>query len=133
MVARGVVDYGIVSVRHVITLRFLVHQGRRVKTFRSVVGPAPWVAEVELTVRKEGVQVIASGHCSEPLRFYRHESLSHWVYCQQGVLQRDHSQQTGLVFLCEYHLCCEDLVLQPDHCPACVHWDRASVGQPGPG
>ena len=52
---------------------------------------------------------------------------------KSGEKARDHSQQTGLVFLCEYHLCCEDLVLQPDHCPAYVHWDRASVGQPGPG
>ena len=98
-----------------------------------VVEPAPWVAEGELPVLGEGVQVIAVGHCSAPLRFYRHQSLSHWVYCQQGVLQRDHSQQAGFILLCECHLCREDLVLQPDHCPAYVHWGRASVGQPGPG
>ena len=53
MVARGVVDSGIVSVRHVITLRFLVHQGRTVEVFRRAIEPAPWVAEGELPVRKE--------------------------------------------------------------------------------
>ena len=77
-------------------------------------------AEGELPVRKEGVQVIAAGHCSEPLRFYRHQSLSHWVNCQQSVLQRDHSQEPGFVFFCECHLCREGLVLQPDDCPAYV-------------
>ena len=60
---------------------------------------------------RRGVQVIAAGHRSEPLRFYRRQSLSHWVYCQQGVLQRDHSQQAGFILLCECHLCREDLVL----------------------
>ena len=99
------------------------------KPSRGVVGPAPWVAEGELCVLGEGVQVVVAGHGSEPLRFYRHQSLSQWVYCQQGVLQCDHSQQTGLVFLCECHLCREELVLQPDHCPAYVHWDCASVWQ----
>ena len=80
MFARGVVDYGIVFVRHTIPLRSLVHQGRRLKAFRGVVEPAPWVAEGELPVL-----VIAAGHSSEPLRVYWHQSLSHWVYCQQGV------------------------------------------------
>ena len=56
MFARGVVDYGIVFVRHAITLRSLVHQGRRLKAFRGVVAPAPWVAEGELCVLGEGVQ-----------------------------------------------------------------------------
>ena len=52
---------GPVFVRRVVPLRFLVHQGRLAEAFRGVVEPAPWVAEGELPVRKEGVQVIAAG------------------------------------------------------------------------
>ena len=59
----AVVGYGIVSVRHVITLRFLVHQGRLAEAFRGVVEPAPWVAEGELPVRKRG----RPGYCCWPL------------------------------------------------------------------
>ena len=66
-----------------------------VKVFRSVIEPPPRVSEGQLRVREQGVEIIAVGHCSEPLRLYRHESLSHRVYRQQGVFQRDHSQQAG--------------------------------------
>ena len=44
----AVVDHPAVFVRRVVPLRSLVHQGRRLKAFRSVVAPAPWVAEGEL-------------------------------------------------------------------------------------
>ena len=84
----------------------------------AVVEVAARVAEGHLRVRERSVQVIAVGHSSEPFRLYRHESLSHWVYCQQGVFQRDHSQQAGFILLCECHLRRQGLVLQPDHCPA---------------
>ena len=77
-------------------------------------------AEGELSVREQGVQVIAVGHRPQPFRLYWHQSLSHRVYCQQGVFQRDHSQEAGFVFFCECHLCREGLVLQPDDCPAYV-------------
>ena len=96
----------------------------------EVVEVATRVAEGQLRVRVQRVQLIAAAHCSEPLRLYWHESLSHRVYCQQGVLQRDHSQEAGFVLLCESNLCREGLVLQRDHRPAYVHWDCASVGQP---
>ena len=51
----GRMDYGIVFVRHVITLRFLVHQGRMIQVFRRVVEPPPWVAEGKLRIRKQDV------------------------------------------------------------------------------
>ena len=44
----AVVDHPAVFVRCVVQLRSLVHQGRRLKAFRGVVEPAPWVAEGEL-------------------------------------------------------------------------------------
>ena len=62
----AVVDHPAVFVRRIVSLRSLVHQGRRLKAFRGVVAPAPWVAEGELCVLGEGVQVIAAGDCSEP-------------------------------------------------------------------
>ena len=60
--AGAVVDHSAVFIRRVVPLRSLVHQGRRLKAFRGVVEPAPWVAEGELPVRQEGVQVISVSH-----------------------------------------------------------------------
>ena len=62
MFARGVVDYGIVFVRHTITLRSLVYQGRLAEAFQGVVEPAPWVAEWELPVLGG-----CPGYCCWPL------------------------------------------------------------------
>ena len=50
-VARGVVDHATAFSQGVIRLRFLVDQGRRVKAFRGVIEPAPWVAEGEFRIR----------------------------------------------------------------------------------
>ena len=63
--------------------------------------------------------------------FYRHQLLPHWVHSQEGLLQGDHSQQAGLVFVCKYHWSLEGQALEPDDCLAYVHRDGAAVGQPG--
>ena len=62
----AVVDHPAVFVQRIVSLRSLVHQGRRLKAFRGVVGLAPWVAEEELCVLGEGVQVVVGRHGPVP-------------------------------------------------------------------
>ena len=81
----AVVDYGGFLVRSVVRVRQLVGQWGAVEMGWCVVEVPAWMAEGQLGVGEQCVQVIGGGHRSESLCFYRDQSLADWVDCQEGV------------------------------------------------
>ena len=61
-VSGGVVDHAAFFVRCVVRLRSMINQGRVVEVFWHVVKPSSWVAEGELRVREQGVDIVVGRH-----------------------------------------------------------------------
>ena len=79
--------------------RWLVPFIGNVEVCRRVVEVSYRVAEGQVQVGNQRVQVVALAHFSEPLCYHRNQPLSHWVHRQKGILQGDHSQEGGFGFL----------------------------------